>query len=178
MSSDCLFCERCDYEKCNCFRSKPLCRCLVRRDLDTVAEIERQSFEFPWSKKELRDTLMREHVIGMVAEGQHTRPLGYIVYKLYPKQIHLLTLAVHPEYRRMGIAGALVSKIIERLTVSVRHRIVCHVRETNLVALMFLREFGFRATQVLPDHYQETSEDAYRMEYKLRTMENKTCPKN
>ena len=41
---------------------------------------------------------------------------------------------------------------------------VC-VRETNLSAQLFFRNVGFRATTVLKDFYDDTTEDAYLMSY-------------
>jgi len=44
---------------------------------------------------------------------------------------------------------------------------VLEVRETNLDAQLFFSRCDFRATSVLRDHYDETAEDAYVMEYRL-----------
>ena len=44
------------------------------------------------------------------------------------------------------------------------------VRETNLPAQIFFRESGFRAVSVLRDYYQDTTEDAYVMQYRYRTI--------
>lgn len=48
-----------------------------------------------------------------------------------------------------------------------RKRLVFEVRETNLAAQLFLRRHDFRATRVLRNAYDDTREDAYRMEFIL-----------
>jgi ribosomal-protein-alanine N-acetyltransferase len=42
---------------------------------------------------------------------------------------------------------------------------VLEVRETNLPAQLFVRSLGFRATSVLKDFYQDSTEDAYLMQF-------------
>jgi ribosomal-protein-alanine N-acetyltransferase len=45
------------------------------------------------------------------------------------------------------------------------------VRETNLSAQLFFRSLGFRAVSVLRDFYEDTTEDAYLMQYRYRAAE-------
>ena len=47
-------------------------------------------------------------------------------------------------------------------------RILLEVRETNLPAQVFFRSHGFRAVSVLRDFYEDTTEDAYLMQYRYR----------
>ena len=60
-----------------------------------------------------------------------------------------------------------------------RTRIVLEVRETNLAAQVFFRSMGFRAVSVLRDFYDDTTEDAYLMQYRYRPLESEvTLPIN
>jgi ribosomal-protein-alanine N-acetyltransferase len=40
------------------------------------------------------------------------------------------------------------------------------IRETNLPAQLFFRDIGFRAISLLRDFYEDTTEDAYLMQYR------------
>jgi ribosomal-protein-alanine N-acetyltransferase len=40
------------------------------------------------------------------------------------------------------------------------------VRETNLPAQLFFRGMGFKAISLLKDFYEDTTEDAYLMQYR------------
>jgi ribosomal-protein-alanine N-acetyltransferase len=40
------------------------------------------------------------------------------------------------------------------------------IRETNLSAQLFFRDLGFRAISLLRDFYEDTTEDAYLMQYR------------
>ena len=49
-----------------------------------------------------------------------------------------------------------------------RNRILLEIRETNLDAQLFFRDSGFRAISVLRDFYDDTTEDAYLMQFRYR----------
>ena len=59
----------------------------------------------------------------------------------------------------------MVQKLISKLSTQRRNRILLEVRETNLVAQLFFRNSSFRAVSVLRDFYEDTTEDAYLMQY-------------
>ncbi len=139
-------------------------RWLIRRDLPEVLAIEEQSFEFPWSEAEFLECLKRRNCVGMVAQYNHTA-VGYMIYELCKDKIHLLNLAVSPTHRRRGVGTQMVAKLISKLTPEHRERIVLEVRETNLAAQLFFRANGFRAVSILHNFYDDSPEDAYRMEY-------------
>ena len=77
-----------------------------------------------------------------------------------------------PEFRHSGIGTQMIGKLANKLSQQRREFITLEVRETNLHAQMFFREQGFQATRVLRDHYQDTSEDAYVMQFALHEQGN------
>jgi ribosomal-protein-alanine N-acetyltransferase len=137
---------------------------MIRRDMPEVLEIENQSFEFPWSEEDFVRCLRQRNCIGMVAEFEE-RVVGFMIYELHKTRLHILNFAVHPEYRRRGVGTSMVQKLISKLSHQRRNRILLEVRETNLSAQLFFREEGFRAISVLRDFYDDTTEDAYLMQY-------------
>lgn len=139
----------------------------IRRDMAETLAIESESFEFPWLEEDFIRCLRQRATIGMVAEYEN-RVAGYMFYELAKTRIHVLNFAVAREYRRRGVGTQMVSKLIGKLSDQRRTRIVLEVRETNLAAQQFFRSCGFRATSILPDHYEDTPEDAYLMQYRWR----------
>lgn len=140
-------------------------RWMVRRDLQEVLQIERESFEFPWSEDDFLGILRQRNCIGMVAEYNATI-VGFIVYELSKNKIQLINLAVDPRYRRLGVGTQLAAKLIGKLNYQSRNRITFEIRETNLGAQLFFRSIGFRVTQILKNFYDEMNEDAYLMQYR------------
>ncbi len=139
-------------------------RWMIRRDMPEVLAIEHAGFEFPWCEEEFLKVLRQRNCIGMVAElGE--RVVGFMIYELHKSKLNILDFAVHPEFRRQGVADQMVDKLVGKLSSHRRTRIVLHVRETNLPAQVFFRDQGFKAVEVVREHFQDTMEDAYFMNY-------------
>lgn len=141
-------------------------RWMIRRDMAEVLEIERKSFEFPWSEDDFIRCLRQRSCIGMVAELDD-RVVGFMIYELHKSRLYILNFAVHPDHRWRHVGMQMVEKLIGKLSNQRRNRITLEVRETNLPAQVFFRKNGFRAISVLREFYEDTLEDAYLMEYAL-----------
>ena len=153
-------------------------RWMIRRDMPAVLEAESLSFDVAWSEEEFIRCLRQRNCIGMVAE-EDDRVVGFMIYELHKTRLHILNFAVHPEYRQRGVGRAMVGKLIGKLSHDRRNRVVLEVRETNLDAQLFFKSNGFRAVSVLKDYYDDTSEDAYIMQYRYQpTQEELTIPKS
>ena len=146
-------------------------RWMIRRDMSEVLDIERQGFEFPWSEDDFIRCLRQRNCIGMVAEYDD-RVVGFMIYELHRTRLHLLNFAVADELRRKGIGTQMLSKLMAKLSAQRRTRIVLEVRETNLPAQLFFKSQTFRAVSVLRDFYEDTTEDAYLMQYRYRPTES------
>lgn len=145
----------------------PLCvhiRWMIRRDMPEVLEIENGSFEFSWSEDDFIRCLRQRNCIGMVAELDE-RIVGFMIYELHRNRLHVLNFAVRSELRRRGIGSQMMRKLVQKLSNQRRNRIMLEVRETNLPAQLFFRANGFRAVSLLKDFYDDTTEDAYLMQY-------------
>jgi ribosomal-protein-alanine N-acetyltransferase len=167
-------------------------RWMIRRDMTEVLEIENACFEFPWLEDDFIRCLRQRNCIGMVAESEpdgrlvlpnsgnsgiitpnasrasknENRIVGFMVYELNKTRIHVLNFAVAPDVRRLNVGTQMLDKLVAKLSTSRRNRVLLEVRETNLDAQLFFRENGFRAVSVLRDYYEDTTEDAYLMQYR------------
>jgi ribosomal-protein-alanine N-acetyltransferase len=139
-------------------------RWMIRRDMSEVLAIEHASFEFPWGEEEFLRVLRQRNCIGMVAEHSE-RVVGFMIYELHKTKLQILNFCVVPECRRQGIGHQMVAKLIGKLSSHRRTRITLNIRETNLHAQLFFRSQNFRASEVLREHYEDTAEDAFVMQY-------------
>ena len=139
-------------------------RWMIRRDMPEVLQTEQQSFEFAWTEEDFLRCLRQRNCIGMVAE-QGEKVVGFMIYELHKAKLHILNFAVHPAWRRCGVGGQMVAKLISKLSSHRRTRITLEVRETNLPAQLFFRAQGFRAVRVLRGYYEDSGEDAFLMQY-------------
>lgn len=135
-------------------------RPMIRRDRDDVQAIERCSFEFPWGEAEFQACFTNPRINYLVAEYRE-QILGYVFYEMLKNHIHLMSIAVHPKYRRMGVGTQLLAGLVGEEYASFE------VRETNLAAQLFFRSNGAKATEVLRGFYQDAKEDAYLMKLSL-----------
>ncbi len=143
-------------------------RWMIRRDMQEVVAIEREAFEFPWSEEDFTRCLRQRNCIGMAGEVADS-VVAFMVYELQRTRLHVINFAVLRSHRRLGIGSHLLQKLLGKLTPEHRSRVLLEVRETNLPAQLFFRAHGFRAVSVLKDFYQDTTEDAYLMEYALES---------
>ncbi len=140
-------------------------RWMIRRDMPEVLAIEREAFEFPWCEDDFIRCLRHRNSNGMVAQ-YHQRVVGFKIYELHKNRLHILNFAVHDQVRRRGIGSQMIRKLVSKLSPQRRNRIMLEIRETNLSAQLFFRDLGFRAISLLRDFYEDTTEDAYLMQYR------------
>ena len=153
----------------NLFQGKEIVvqvRWMVRRDFAQVMEIEQACFEFPWTDEELRQCLQQPNCLCMVAEHEG-RIVGFVVYETPKNRLFISNIAVDPEFQRHNVARQMIQKLVSKMLYQRRHRIVIEIRETNLPALQCFRALGFRASTVLKNFYEDQSEDAYVLQYRL-----------
>ena len=141
-------------------------RWMIRRDMPEVLQIEQGSFEFAWTEEDFLRCLRQRNCIGMVAE-QGEKVVGFMIYELHKAKLHILNFAVNPGWRRHGVGGQMVAKLISKLSSHRRTRITLEVRETNLPAQLFFSKQGFRAVRVLRSYYEDSGEDAFVMQYQF-----------
>ena len=139
-------------------------RWMIRRDMAEVLTIEQEAFEFPWSDEDFTRCLRQRNCIGMVAEVGDS-VVAFMIYELHRTRLHVLNFAVRRSHRRLGIGAQMMGKLVAKLSVERRDRILLEVRERNLPAQLFFRSLGYRAISVLKDFYEDSTEDAYLMQY-------------
>jgi ribosomal-protein-alanine N-acetyltransferase len=144
-----------------------LVRWMIRRDIPTVLDIERESFEDPWTEKELLKYLQERTHIGMVAVIADD-VVGFMLYDLQAQLVKIDSIAVDKTCRRSGIGSCLLAKIRAKLTQQ-RSLIRTMVREKNLQALAFFRSSGFVATELVRRPFRDSTEDGYLLEFERGT---------
>ncbi len=126
-------------------------------DLPAVIAIERRSFPTPWSLAMFVLELSKPSGICLAAlvEG---RVAGYLICSRYADAWHLMSIAVEPSSRRLGLARTMLAEMIERA--GPEPACTLEVRTSNAPAIALYERFGFRAAGTRPCYYQDTGEDA------------------
>jgi len=135
-------------------------RDMQHEDLAVVSDIERRSYEFPWSHGVFRDCLLAGYQSMVLIRAG--RVVGYAILSIAAGEAHILNVCVEPEFRSMGYGERLVDEMLLRArTASVRN-IFLEVRPSNTTALALYRKKGFRLVANRPAYYQANAgrEDA------------------
>ncbi len=129
-------------------------------DLEEVLAIERVSFADPWSRRLFKETLQFPHSVNFVLQGAAGAVLGYINFYLIGEEGHLLNLAIHPNWRKKGLAAQLLDHAIGFLKLKHAAHFFLEVRESNRDAILLYSKFGFQQIGRRKRYYVETNEDA------------------
>jgi len=141
---------------------KPSIELMTLRDIDCVLEIEKQCFTHPYSRQILEDELM--------LDVSHLRILklgklvvGFLDYWLVKDEIHLINIAILPQYQGRGYAGLLMKYLFEVSRTKLCKKIFLDVRESNQAAIGLYQKYGFQKVGVRKQYYSENKEDAWVM---------------
>lgn len=133
-------------------------RRLRSEDIAAVAEIERLCFDEPWSEKSL-ELLLDEKNAGFVAviDGQ-VAAYGGIVTVLDEGQI--TNIATHPDYRRRGLARAIMDAIDAFSYESGIVYLSLEVREQNSAARALYELCGWHNAGLRKNFYSKPRDNA------------------
>jgi len=142
-------------------------RAMGHDDLSMVSDIERRSYEFPWSHGVFRDCLLAGYHC-MVLE-RDARVTGYGILSIAAGEAHILNLCVDPHYRSHGFGEQLLDAILAQSRAANVREIFLEVRPSNVTALALYRKKGFHKVARRPAYYQasEGREDAAVLAKKL-----------
>jgi ribosomal-protein-alanine N-acetyltransferase len=135
-------------------------RALDERDLDALDHIERLSYPAPWSRAMFAAELQKT---GAMALGAYSEPnvlVGYAIVSRYVDAWHVMNIAVAPEYRRRGIATALLERLFAVTAGDPRRGFTLEVRVSNTEAIRLYERLGFEARGVRRGYYTDNREDA------------------
>jgi ribosomal-protein-alanine N-acetyltransferase len=124
-----------------------------------VAQLEKLCFADPWSESSITSELNNPLSLWLVAEEDGC-VLGYIGSQTVMGEADMMNVAVHPEYRRRGIAQALVNGLIDALRCNDVTSLTLEVRATNEPAKRMYEKLGFQQVGVRKNYYRHPREDA------------------
>lgn len=136
-------------------------------DMPTVMRIDRLSFPIPWSENSYRYELIGNPAsLLLVAETiMDGRPVvvGYIGYWLIVDEVHISTIAVHPDHRGRGTGRDLMRTALKQAAQQGADVATLEVRVSNRIAQEMYRKFGFRPAGHRKGYYHDNGEDALLM---------------
>ena len=124
-----------------------------------VAELEKICFSDPWSEKSVASELNNKLALWLVAE-EEGRVAGYIGSQTCGDESDVMNVAVHPDFRRRGIAEALVKDLVDQLKAIGSRCLTLEVRASNDPAIALYEKMGFAEVGRRKNYYRNPREDA------------------
>jgi ribosomal-protein-alanine N-acetyltransferase len=138
------------------------------RDLDAVMEIERLSFATPWVRQAFTDEMARPWAhLELLWDQASGRAVGFCNYWLVADELHILNIAVHPDFRNQGHALALAHHILAAAREAKARVVMLEVRVSNVAARSLYCKLGFREVGTRPKYYADNGEDAVLMDLEV-----------
>ena len=152
----------------------------LAEDISTVAEMENEMFSDAWSPESISDSLNYpyNHILLISTEGEiralskgadvadsfvvgeeQPKTAGYMIYADPSGEAELHRIAILPEFRRQGLAGKLMERLISE-TCGEDGVIFLEVRAGNVPAVGLYDSFGFREIDRRKNYYRNPDEDA------------------
>jgi ribosomal-protein-alanine N-acetyltransferase len=134
-------------------------RSLAMSDLNAIEQIERRSYTTPWSRSMFAGELAKPASLCLGA-FERDELAGYMIISRYVDAWHVMNIAVAPEFRRHGIATALLERLFELTEDNSLRGYTLEVRVSNEGAIKLYTRLGFHARGIRRGYYTDNREDA------------------
>ena len=124
-----------------------------------VAQLEKLCFADPWSEMSIAHELESIWSYWLVAVDGDT-VAGYIGSQSSVDESDIMNIAVHPDYRRQGIAESLINNLVEDLKGRGSHALMLEVRASNDPAKALYEQLGFQQVGLRKNDYRNPKEAA------------------
>ena len=129
------------------------------RHVAQVAALEKQCFSEPWSENSVASELSNPLSAWLVAMDGDALA-GYVGSQSVMGESDMMNIAVDANYRRQGIAQALVKELVAQLKEKGNHSLTLEVRISNQPAIALYEKLGFEHVGKRPNYYRNPKEDA------------------
>ncbi len=135
-------------------------RRMTEEDIDTTMSIEIICFATPWSRTSFLNELDKTYGLPLVAMLDGNL-VGYIIAWFVEDEIHIVNVAVHPDFRRQGIGEWMMNEVIcDHPGIT---WVGLEVRQSNVAAITLYEKLGFYQVGIRKNYYAQEGEDAVMM---------------
>jgi len=138
-------------------------RKMVLNDLEQVVAIDQVSFSLPWPQRSFQFELTDNETSRCWVAELDGRLIAMMVGWLIVDELHVATIATHPEFRGRGIGKRLLLHALLSAKQEGAVKSFLEVRESNAVARKMYFDFGFVEDGRRKEYYKDNNEDAILM---------------
>ncbi|MBQ6895305.1 MAG: ribosomal protein S18-alanine N-acetyltransferase [Clostridia bacterium] len=138
--------------------------------LDSLTELENKCFSIPWSRKLFEGDISNDKAYYVLVVSDN-RVIGYGgLYKVL-NEADITNIAVHPDFRRQGLADKILLDIFNHCKSNGIKKIHLEVRESNIPAIRLYEKRGFVKLGERKNYYSDNHETAILMTRKTEEVE-------
>ena len=126
---------------------------MTEKHLDDICTVEELSLKSPWSRNMFKEELLCKFSMYCVVTIEK-RAVAYMGMHCVSGEGHITNIAVHPDFRRQGIAKALITHFIDYARQNNFEFMTLEVRESNLPAIKCYEKFGFQEAGLRKNYYE------------------------
>ena len=138
-------------------------RRMTVEDVPAVAKLDQLAFTLPWTDRSFHFEVTSNPASRCWVAERGGVIIGVIVAWLLVDEVHIATIATHPDFRRQGIAQALLSHVLKLAAQEGAVSSFLEVRESNIAAQAMYRKFGYEESGRRSRYYKDNNEDAILM---------------
>lgn len=139
---------------------KLIIRKMQPEDVPAIAALEAACFSEPWSEQAFLDALKQPEALMMTAIGMGNNSIGYCGIYLSADEGEITNVAVRPDYRKQGIADAILTEVLSEAWKRGAQTIYLEVRERNIPAQKLYEKHGFVSCGIRKNFYRKPTEHA------------------
>ena len=124
---------------------------MLENDVDHVAELDLQSYAFPWTAGNFHDSMRAGYRCCLYEEAGSI--MAYAVMMAVVDEVHLLNLTVIPALQGLGYGAAFLRRLVACSRESGFAVMWLEVRPSNHAARALYEGFGFRQVGLRKGYY-------------------------
>ncbi len=130
-------------------------RTIAASDAAVLAALHGECFpDDPWGDQAVREVLAMPGAFGFLGVGEDgAMPTAFLVALAVAGNCEILALGVRPEWRRRGVAGALLDRLLAAVA-GITPVVLLEVAEDNDAALALYARAGFARVGRRPAYYR------------------------
>ncbi|MFN8388826.1 MAG: ribosomal protein S18-alanine N-acetyltransferase [Bdellovibrionota bacterium] len=150
---------------------------------EEICALEKRCYSHPWSDELIRGEFQKDVSVRMglvlpggsstaansdLERGERGAVVAYAFNYIVADELHVLNLAVHPDYRARGFGKYLLSEIIRFGEHRGARYATLEVRQSNSIAKSLYSSLGFEIVGIRKNYYRDNYENALVLELKLK----------
>ncbi len=111
------------------------------RDVETILSIEKDTYQFGWSKRNFEDSLNSKYICKKLINNSLL--VGYFIWMVVEKECHILNFTIANGRQRRGLGQWMLSRLLASLQEFKLNSVFLEVRPSNKLAINLYGKNGF-----------------------------------